>query len=646
MDALNAARVLEQTLQVAGITAIDVSMPTAPQAARDEMAPPTRDRWHRGDWALLGLTAASLAVCSVLTSGKKFFWYDEVNSANLVADPSLSHMIGTIAAGGESAPPLYHTLLWLWARVAGQSELALRAPSCAMMIVALVLVWVTLRRRYSLQATAVGVLVTFPLSALVLYHVSEARFYGFLTALVALATYQCARAVLTPERMSWKLLAAIVATHAALVYTHVYGGIYSAAVLAAWIIADRCAGRWRPADYAAVLAGWATFIPWLPFLRRAADLAYPRGWITAPTPGALIEVFGVAMRRLPIVVILFVLLSALGGFFATTRGPTVGRTGDAARRQRFVAAIGVALAAAAISWLPFRFIPSGAPTSDLLKQSSGLLMLAIVLAVLGTVIVRAGGFRAAARQEPLLVVGTSIVCVPFAAFVLSRAVMPIFVDRYLLPLAVGISIILAQGMELTTAAFDEFENPAAPAPSSRRFRAAWASVFALLAAYPIWAGYTANPGERPGLRLEKALPPHAVVIVPSLLNFMTIVHYQQRPDIEYVFPMDQAAYLDPRAPRSAIYTYNFLAVIEARGYLSASPRDASSPLCSYSGLVVAHMANNGWPMIRIESDSGLATEALERPGAPRDSAVAYLVHERHPAEQRPCIQGVERPTRS
>ncbi len=610
------------------------------------MVPPTRDQWSRGDWALLGITATSLAVCSVLTSGKKFFWYDEVNSANLVADPSLSHMIGTIAAGGESAPPLYHTLLWLWARAAGQSELALRAPSCAMMIVALVLVWLTLRRRYSLQATAVGALVAFPLSALVLYHVSEARFYGFLTALVALATYLYARAVLTPERTSWKLLAAIFATHAALVYTHVYGAMYSAAILAAWVIADRCAGRWRPASYAAILAGWATFIPWLPSLRRAADLARPQGWLTAPTPGALMEVFGVAMRRLPIVVILVVLLSALGGFFATTRGPTVGRIVDAGHRKRIVAAIGIAVAAAGISWLPFRFLHTGGTTSDLLKQSSGLLMLVILLAVLGSVIVRAGGFRAAARNDPLLVVATSIVCVPFAAFLLSHAVMPIFVDRYMLPSAVGISIILAHGMELTTAAFDDIESAASRAPSNRRFRAVWASVFALLAVYPIWAGYSANPGERPGLRLEKVVPPHAVVIVPSLLNFMPILHYQQRPDIEYVFPMDRAAYLDPRAPRFAIYTYNFLQVIEARGYLSASPRDASSPLCSYSGLVVAHLANNGWPLIRIDSDSGLATEALERPGAPSDSAVAYLVHERHPAEQRPCIPGVERPKRS
>ncbi len=603
-------------------------------------------RWTRSDFALLTTASVALAICCVLTSAKKFFWYDEVNSANLVADPSLSHMIGTIAAGGESAPPLYHMLLWLWARVAGQSELALRAPSCAMMIVALVLVWVTLRRRYSLQATAVGVLVTFPLSALVLYHVAEARFYGFLTALVALATYLYARAILAPERLSWKLLAAIAATHAALIYTHVYGAMYSAAILVAWVVADRCAGRWRPANYAAIVAGWATFIPWVPSLRRAADLAHPRGWITAPTPGALIEVFGVAMRRLPVVVIGFVLLSALGGFFATTRGPTVGRVANAARRQRVVAAIGVALGAAAITWLPFRFIHPNVPASDLLKQSSGLLMLAILLAVLVSVIVRAGGFRAAAREEPLLVVATAIVCVPFAAFLLSRAVIPIFVDRYLLPSAVGISIILAQGMELTTAAFDEREATASPTPLSRPFRAAWTSVFALLAVYPIWAGYSTNPGERPGLRLEKAVPPHAVVIVPSLLNFITILHYQERPDIEYVFPMDRAAYLDPRAPRSAIYGYNFLQVIEARGYLSASPRDASSPLCSYSGLVIAHMANNGWPMIRIESDSGLATEALERPGAPSDSAVAYLVHERRPAEQRPCIQGVERPTRS
>jgi hypothetical protein len=141
------------------------------------------------------------------------------------------------------------------------------------------------------------------------------------------------------------------------------------------------------------------------------------------------------------------------------------------------------------------------------------------------------------------------------------------------------------------------------------------------------------------------VPSHAVVVVPSLLDFIPILHYQQRPDIEYVFPMDRAAYMDPRASHGAIYAYNFLQVIEARGYLTASPQDASSPLCSWSGLVVALMGSSHWPMIRIESDTGLTAERLERADTRSDSAVAYLVHERR-AEQRPCIQGVERPTRS
>ncbi len=246
-------------------------------------------------------------------------------------------MIGTIAAGGESAPPLYHTLLWLWARVVGHSELALRVPSCALMIIGLMLVWTTLRRRYSLRSTAVGALVAFSLSLPVLHHVAEARFYGLLTALVALATYLYSRVVLEPQRMSRALVAATFATHAALVYTHVYGAIYSAAILVAWVVADRCAARWRPANYAAILAAWLTFVPWLPSLKHAADLARPRGWIPTPTIAALFDVFGFAMHRLPIVVIALVLLSALGGLsprrrHVSTLPPNTGGASDEGRR--------------------------------------------------------------------------------------------------------------------------------------------------------------------------------------------------------------------------------------------------------------------------------------------------------------------------
>ncbi len=186
----------------------------------------------------------------------------------------------------------------------------------------------------------------------------------------------------------------------------------------------------------------------------------------------------------------------------------------------------------------------------------------------------------AGKHEPLLIAAAAIVFVPFVAFALSRAVIPIFVDRYLLPSAVGFSIILAQGMELTTAAFDDprSASPAKPPTASPPLRVGvWAC---LTRGVPHMDGLSASAGERPGSRLETVVPPHAVVIVPSLLDFIPILHYQRRADIEYVFPMDREAYMDPRAPRSSIYGYNFLTVLEARGYLSriASRRCESAML--------------------------------------------------------------------
>jgi uncharacterized membrane protein len=605
-------------------------------------------RWSRADVVVLSLTVVSLSVCCVLASAKRYLWYDEVISFTLVSDPSLSHMIGSVAAGSEGAPPLYHILLWLWIRLAGRSELALRIPSCAAMIAALILVWITLRQRYTWRATAFGALLAFAMSPLVLYHVAEARYYGVLTALVALAAYLFARAI-ESDRISWGLFAAIAATHTALVYTHVYGGIYSAAILSAWIFADSCAHRWRPRAYAAIIMAWILFIPWLPEIRNAADLAHPRGWISVPNAGDLVHAYGL-VARLPLAFMVFALLTLLSGGAATIAHGERGPASRARVRRSAALAGAIVLAAGGSGWLASLLTHPGAPLDEIMQRAGSGFMVATLVVVVVTVIVRQRGLAAAVAREPLLVLATAILSVPLLAFILSTTVVPILVDRYLLPSVVGISIVLAHAAELVTRAFDRSAAASDPRSTPLAVRIAWGVFFGALLLHPVWTGYTAPTGERPGASLEAIVPAHATVIVPRLLDFMPILRYQRRTDIDYVYPTDSVAAMDPRARGSAIYTYKYVSLLERRGYLVPTRAAGSNPLCTYSDLVVADTVATTWFDIRIASDTGLSVTGLsvESPSRGLDTAkdppAALVVRARGAGARRPCIQGAERPT--
>src|SRR5919202_3698165 len=59
--------------------------------------------------------------------GAQSFWLDEAVTARLVARP-----FGGMRSGiwqGESTPPLYYALAWLWVRLWGEGEAQLRALS-------------------------------------------------------------------------------------------------------------------------------------------------------------------------------------------------------------------------------------------------------------------------------------------------------------------------------------------------------------------------------------------------------------------------------------------------------------------------------------------------------------------------------------
>ena len=129
--------------------------------------------------ALIALTVLAAAL-RLPTLGSQSLWLDEALTGRL-ARGSLGDLLHRVATE-EANPPLFYLLEWVWTRVAGTSEVALRLPS-ALFGIALVPVAYAIGRRLGGQRAAVALAALVAVHPLLVYYSQEARGY----AAVALA---------------------------------------------------------------------------------------------------------------------------------------------------------------------------------------------------------------------------------------------------------------------------------------------------------------------------------------------------------------------------------------------------------------------------------------------------------------------------
>lgn len=333
------------------------------------------------DLVAAAISVAMLIVSCALISPEKLFWNDELYSWYFLADPSFSHMWAAFNDQINTTPPLYFVLGWGWAQVAGASELSLRLFSSVGFGVALVFVWGSLRRAYGFWPSCVGTLLVFLTSEVVLMQNAEARMYGLFLALAAAAVYQYL--VLNERRAytPWDLIG-VAALHAALVNTHLFGPFYSVAILGAYVVMDVRHGRLRKGIYAAVGVGWLAFLVYLPAFLNHADAGQPRAWMPEPRLGDFFELLGLASPSFVEVTYLSLLVLCLVLNYTLGGGRDRDREDDTATA------------------------PVGA-------------------------------------EWPLLCMAFALITVPVVAWLFSRAVKPIFWDRYLIPSILSYSICIA-----------------------------------------------------------------------------------------------------------------------------------------------------------------------------------------------------------
>jgi hypothetical protein len=341
----------------------------------------TRSTRRPADYAAPAALVVAIVAAAALLSTKRWLWYDEIVTVNLLTDPSVGHMLEAMADGAEAAPPLYHFLARGWAILFGDGRHALRLFSAVGMAAAAVVIWSRLRIAFGLRAAAVGALTAFCGSLVVAQQASVIRFYGIYMAAAAVCTW-LAHASMTDDAPPRTVrLVALAAAHATLVLSHLFGFFYSGALLVAMVAWDLWHGRRQVAVYASVVIGWLAYLPWVGSTYRQAQMGKPHNWLAAPVLAELVDVYQFRIALLPLVVLAVVFLSAW-----QTRG-------------------GAGAPDAAVSAMAVPDAPS--------------------------------------RRRAMVLLAGALMLVPVGVFVISRLVTAVFLDRYLLPSTFGWAIVIA-----------------------------------------------------------------------------------------------------------------------------------------------------------------------------------------------------------
>ena len=216
------------------------------------------------------------------------FWTDECLTAVMVNDSSLTHMLGALRDEINAFPPLPFVAGWFWVRIFGGSEWSLRLPSLLCLLVAMIAIWLTMRRLTHRVVAAVCAVCVPLLSPLVRQQLVEARPYTLLLAAFSICVYLFVVRGGVQQSRAWDWR--VVAAHALLVSCHHLGGVFSALLVAVALL-EYGFGRDRAfRNYAqSAIVGWVMVLPSIPFYLAQRRLGGELNWLGAPSLFALFD---------------------------------------------------------------------------------------------------------------------------------------------------------------------------------------------------------------------------------------------------------------------------------------------------------------------------------------------------------------------
>jgi hypothetical protein len=504
----------------------------------------------------------ALVFASVIDATVRYFWVDEILTSTLVGDPSLPHMLRALADQVDTSPPLYYVIAWGWARLFGPEAMSLRVLSGLFAGAGFVILWRTLRPYASLATRAAVVTAAVLLPNVFLFQMAEARSYGLLVALCALALYQLDLLSRT-DAPTGKTLLAVAASQAALSVTHTFGLVYSGATLAALIVDDLLRHRRRLRVYGAWMGGWVAFVAWLPALRRQMDVGVPRFPIPPATPRLLADGLWLGIRPAAAVI------------------------------------VGVLLATAVM--LAFRSRP------DAIAPRPG--------------------------ARPLLLGAGAWIGAAVAIWLVSRLWRPLFLPRYVVPLALAYAVLGAVGIQWLLDRGVAFARRRALLPEHSPPARSWlwplVAVAAIAIVEPVNRANRLPTSLRPGGDSLESIQDLPIATI-STHTFLPRVHYAAHPE-RYAFILDWESALRPDSPVGPT-EYKLMAAM-ARHYPRVWVEQGERFLATTPRFLVIDEGGLFWFKRRVAPDPALSVrlvypELACGSGLPGVHCKVYLVERR------------------
>ena len=284
-------------------------------------APVAREASRR---EILGFILAFLAaIAAILAFGgsplwTRQFWLDErcCTLYNSIDASNPIRVILNVAGGRDVAPPLLHLIVWTITRVIGTSTVAMRCIPLAAMGTALLFVYLAMRRRFGVLASAAAT-VGVTTHALIVEHSFELRFYGLWVLFCAAFAWSLE---LDAGRPSRRRDVSIALWSVAICMIHWFGFISLGAMMAIVVLAH--GRRWREGVrlVAPGATGIVLFVLCSPMLVSQVKAAGPSAYWIPPLSveqvkqtawlfvGSLPPLLHFARTPLPIGVIAIVLL--------------------------------------------------------------------------------------------------------------------------------------------------------------------------------------------------------------------------------------------------------------------------------------------------------------------------------------------------
>lgn len=223
---------------------------------------------------ILATAAYFVGLCAYLAV-HNMMWIDEFLAWNLISDPSFTHMLQSWYKGADSGGLLFYLLMRPIA-AATHAPTAVRCVTAACFALSGVFTYLLLRRRFCRGAAALGSILFWLGSPLVLSLSVEVRFYGMLMLAFCGVAYGTDR-LIEAETSVLRIAALAFLMHAVMLSSHMLGLIYSAVIIFALLLVNR--SRATMAYTVGSLLSWLLLLIYLPAVRAGADKL---NWIQAP----------------------------------------------------------------------------------------------------------------------------------------------------------------------------------------------------------------------------------------------------------------------------------------------------------------------------------------------------------------------------